>query len=156
VCLCLDELGGCRRPLLFRYREERYLVEEQICTQTQDLDPATFQVKIISNADQFNSIGSRWDGLVCRAGVTHPFLSHAWLRTWWEAFGHGGKLLVVTVWAESGLLAAAPMQRTRMKFYGVEVEAITSVYNPHTPRFDFILAADAPREILYKLIWRTL
>jgi len=132
------------------------LVEAQICAQTQDLDPATFAVKIVSDADEFNSIGSQWDSLVCRAGVAHPFLSHTWLRTWWEAFGHGVKPFVVTVWAEADLLAAAPMQRTRMKFYGIPVDAITSIYNPHTPRFDFILAADAPREILYKLIWSKL
>jgi hypothetical protein len=43
-----------------------------------------------------------------------------------------------------------------MRFYGIPVEAITAIYNPHTPRFDFILAADAPREILYKLIWSEL
>jgi GNAT acetyltransferase-like protein len=48
------------------------------------------------------------------------------------------------------------MQRTRMKFYGIPVEAITSIYNPHTPRFDFILATDAPREVLHKLIWNKL
>jgi hypothetical protein len=48
------------------------------------------------------------------------------------------------------------MQRTTMKFYGVPVDAITSIYNPHTPRFDFILASDAPCGICHKLIWREL
>jgi CelD/BcsL family acetyltransferase involved in cellulose biosynthesis len=43
-----------------------------------------------------------------------------------------------------------------MKFYGVPVDAITSIYNPHTPRFDFIMASDAPCELLYKLIWTQL
>jgi CelD/BcsL family acetyltransferase involved in cellulose biosynthesis len=156
VCLCVDELGSCGGPLLFHYWEERHLVEAQICTQTQELDPASFHVKVISNADEFNSIGSQWDRLVQRAGVGHPFLSHVWFRTWWEAFGRGSSLYVVSVWADAELLAVAPMQRTRMKFYGIPVEAITSIYNPHTPRFDFILATDAPREILYKLIWNKL
>jgi len=129
------------------------LVEEQVCTQTQDLDAASLRVKVISAADEFNSIRSQWDSLICRAGVVHPFLSHTWLRTWWEAFGRGSELYVVTVWAEADLLAAAPMQRTRARFYGVPADAITSICNPHTPRFDFILAADAPREILCELIW---
>ena len=69
--------------------------------------------------------------------------------------GAEGRLHVVTVWDGAELLAAAPMQRTTMKFYGVPLAAITSIYNPHTPRFDFILAADAPHDI-YRLIWREL
>ena len=128
------------------------MVEAQICTQTPDLAPATFQVKVISDADEFNAMGPQWDSLVSRAGISHPFLSHTWLRTWWEAFGHGCRLHVVTVWDHANLLAAAPMQRITMKFYGVPVDAITSIYNPHTPRFDFILFRRA-LELLYKLIW---
>jgi CelD/BcsL family acetyltransferase involved in cellulose biosynthesis len=156
VCICVDELGGRRRTLLFRYRKERHLVETQVCTQTQELNAANLQVKVISDENEFNSIGSQWHNLICRAGITHPFLSHTWFRTWWEAFGHGSTLYVVTVWAEAELLAVAPMQRTKMRFYGVPVDAITSICNPHTPRFDFILAADCPRESLYNLIWREL
>jgi hypothetical protein len=58
--------------------------------------------------------------------------------------------------ADGELVAAAPMQKTRMKLYGVPVDAITSIYNPHTPRYDFILAPDTPPEILYKVIWKKL
>jgi CelD/BcsL family acetyltransferase involved in cellulose biosynthesis len=132
------------------------LVEEQVCTQAQDLNPAAFQVKIISDPVEFYSIAPRWDRLVARAKTDHPFLSHTWLRTWWEAFGHGSQLYLVTVWAGSELVAAAPMQRKSTKFVFVRFDTITSIYNWHTPRFDFIVAADLPREMLHGLIWTKL
>jgi CelD/BcsL family acetyltransferase involved in cellulose biosynthesis len=132
------------------------LVEEQVCTQAQELDPAALQVKIICDPAEFYGIGSQWDRLVARARTSHPFLSHTWLRTWWEAFGHASQLFIVTIWAESELVAAAPMQRKQTKLFFVPFDTIASIYNWHTPRFDFILAADAPREILHKLIWNSL
>jgi CelD/BcsL family acetyltransferase involved in cellulose biosynthesis len=36
------------------------------------------------------------------------------------------------------------------------VDAIASIYNPHTPRFDFIFAEGWNRDLIYKLIWREL
>src|SRR5262245_60197582 len=66
LCLCLDELGSGCRALLFRYREEGHLVETQICAPAQDLGQTSFEVKVISDANEFNSIAPQWDSLVSR------------------------------------------------------------------------------------------
>jgi CelD/BcsL family acetyltransferase involved in cellulose biosynthesis len=132
------------------------LVEEQVCTQTQELDPALLQADVISDEARFNALEPEWDDLVERASIDHPFLSHTWLRTWWECFGKGQQLHVITVRAGGKLIAAAPMMRTKMRMFGLNVDTLTSMYNPHTPRFDFLIAGEAPREITYKLIWREL
>jgi CelD/BcsL family acetyltransferase involved in cellulose biosynthesis len=132
------------------------LVEEQTCTQTRELDRAPLQVEVISQPERFDSIALEWDDLVSRSAIDHPFLSHTWLSTWWECFGKGNELHLVTVRAGTQLVAAAPMMRTQLIFYGVKARALTSIYNPHTPRFDFIIAAEVPAEIIYRLIWREL
>src|SRR5204863_160409 len=60
---------------------------------------------------------------------------------------------MVHVRSRGELLAVAPMMRTRAAVYGIKADAIQSIYNPHTPRFDFIVGNNQdPR--LYEAIWR--
>jgi CelD/BcsL family acetyltransferase involved in cellulose biosynthesis len=131
------------------------LVEEQVCTQTQRLDPAELQLEVISAADRFHSIGREWDRLVARSAVDQTFLSHTWLRTWWESFGEGKQLHIVTLRAGGELVAAAPMMRTRARMYGLKLNTIESIYNPHTPRCDFIIANEREPGV-YERLWREL
>ena len=65
------------------------------------------QVEVIRDADRFNSLAPEWDGLVDEWGVDRLFLSHTWFRTWWEAFGLGKQLYIVTVRSAGRLVAAA-------------------------------------------------
>ena len=54
------------------------------------------------DAEGFASIRDEWEALAERQPI--PFLRHAWLRTWWDAFGEGE--LCVCVVREDGRLAA--------------------------------------------------
>ena len=38
------------------------------------------------------------------------------------------------------LIGAVPMMRSNERFYGLKINSIQSIYNPHTPRCDFIIA----------------
>src|SRR5207248_1296569 len=52
--------------------------------------PATgFTVEVISDYRAFLGLESSWNDLVHRAGIDHPFLTHEWVRTWWQCFGSG-------------------------------------------------------------------
>lgn len=130
--------------------------EEQVCTQTQDLAPAVLQTEVISSEARFNALEPEWDDLVSRAPLDHPFLSHSWLRTWWECFGKGRGLHLITVRAGQQLVAVAPMMRSRLSMYGLRCNALVSMYNPHTPRFDFIIAAESDEAVIQTMIWREL
>jgi CelD/BcsL family acetyltransferase involved in cellulose biosynthesis len=130
------------------------VVEEQVLAHAQGLRCADLQVEVIHDVDRFASIASEWDRLVDAWGVDRLFLSHTWFRTWWEAFGGGNALHVVTVRSDGRLVAAAPMMRVRASIYGFKVDTLHAIYNPHTPRYDFIVANQDQR--LYEAIWNEL
>jgi hypothetical protein len=161
----LVELGSRSRPLLLRYRKEGRVVEEQVFARAQELTPprtvgiaptaAEYTVEVIRDMARFNSIAAEWDRLVNESGIDRVFLSHAWFRTWWEAFGESNKLHVITIRSGGQLVATVPMMRTRASIYGLKVDALHAIYNHHTPRYDFIVASGhCPR--VYELIWREL
>ena len=130
------------------------MVEEQVLPQTQALTAAAPEIEVIRDIQRFNSIASDWDELVDEWGLDRLFLSHTWFRTWWESFGKDNQLHVVTVRAAGRLVAAAPMMRTHARIYGLKLDALQAIYNPHTPRYDFIVANQEPR--LYAAIWAEL
>lgn len=51
--------------------------------------PDAIRVRTLTDFASFLRLAPVWDDLLERAGVDHPFLSHEWLRSWWEAFGAG-------------------------------------------------------------------
>ena len=116
---------------------------------------ADLQVEVIDNLGRFNQIAREWDGLVDRSGLERLFLSHAWLQTWWEAFAGQRELHIVTVRIGGELVGAAPMMRSRDRLYGIRIDSVESIYNPHTPRFDFIVA-DGLNHIVYPALWKHL
>src|SRR5205814_7227078 len=80
---------------------------------------------------------------------------HTWFRTWWESFGSGKQLHIVTVRSGGELLAVAPLMRTDVSIYGLKTGALHAIYNLHTPRYDFIIGSNQdPR--LYAAIWNQL
>src|SRR6185436_1202155 len=105
-----------------------------------DLDALTpLDVEVIRDLDGFNSIAAEWDNLADRWAVDRVFLSHAWFRTWWEAFGMDNQLHIVTLRSKGRLVGAAPLMRVRLDICGFKANAFHAIYNPHTPRYDFII-----------------
>ncbi len=97
------------------------------------------RIEVVSSADALAAIGPAWDRLVGQAGITHPFLTHDWILSWWESFGAGRKLHVLLVWEGDELIGIAPLMISRARMYGFPVREIGFIYNDHTPRFDFII-----------------
>jgi CelD/BcsL family acetyltransferase involved in cellulose biosynthesis len=100
----------------------------------------TCTVEAITAADRLAELGSIWDELVARAGVTHPFSTHAWTQTWWESFGEGADLLVLLVRADGEPIAIAPFLRVTERMYGARQRCLRFLANDHSPRCDFIIA----------------
>ena len=86
------------------------------------------------------------------AGIRHPFLNHDWICTWWECFGPGRELYVILVMLNGVLRGIAPLMLSRKSIYGLRgVRSLGFLYNPHTPRCDFIVPHGA--EDIYHAIW---
>lgn len=117
-------------------------------------DGSELTVETISDAETFYSMEDSWNALVRAANLNHPFLTHQWIRSWWEAFGSGKTLHIVVVKAAGQPIGIAPLMLTRQKFYGVSLRSLEFISNVHTPRQDFIIASQTSEVI--RAIWNGL
>jgi CelD/BcsL family acetyltransferase involved in cellulose biosynthesis len=59
---------------------------------------------ILRDAADFASLEREWDDLYHHSPRATPFQSWAWLYSWWESYGAGYELRLVTVREGEGLL----------------------------------------------------
>ena len=111
-------------------------------------------VAVVTDETVFFDLEAEWNDAVDRAGLTHPFLRHEWIRTWWECFGSGGRLHILIVRAGGRIAAIAPLMAETVWMYGIPVRRLRLLHNDHTPRADFIVA-DRPDQS-YRAIWAAL
>jgi CelD/BcsL family acetyltransferase involved in cellulose biosynthesis len=69
---------------------------------------------IISDATRFAELKPEWDELVA-VGSANPFLTHAWLRAWWEHLGGSRRLAILAIRTGGQLVAAAPLSLSRAR-----------------------------------------
>lgn len=131
------------------------LLEEQLLTRTSQVEAHDLRIEVINDLESFNSLAAEWDGLVDRSGAERLFVSHAWLLTWWESFAGERELYIITIRKAHALVAAVPMMRNHQRMYGFRVGSIESIYNPHTPRWDFIVA-DGLHNVVHQMVWNHL
>jgi CelD/BcsL family acetyltransferase involved in cellulose biosynthesis len=115
------------------------------------------RTETISSYQAFLDLEPAWNEAVRAARIDHPFLEHAWLRTWWECFGAGSALHIVVVRedAESAeIIAIAPLISTSVRMFGVSLRRLGFFYNAHVPRAGFIVTQH-PAEA-YRAIWEHL
>jgi len=108
-------------------------------------------VETISNYQAFLDLEPVWRDVAEAAGCDHPFLEHAWVRTWWESFGAGSTLHILVLRAGKRPIAIAPLMLTPVRMYGVKVLRLGFLYNAHVPCADFLIS-DRPDEV-YRAIW---
>lgn len=117
-------------------------------------DSRTLTVEVISDFRSFLALEPVWNTLCDEAGIDHPFLSHEWLRTWWECFGEGHRLHLLLVKDQEAIIAAAPFMVTRGRMYGFPVRRLQLLYNHQSPRSELIITR-WPKET-YHAIWNHL
>jgi CelD/BcsL family acetyltransferase involved in cellulose biosynthesis len=64
---------------------------------------------ILTEDDALEGLATDWDDLVARCSRATPFQTHAWLASWWRAYGQPGRLRVVLVRRDERLVAAAAL-----------------------------------------------
>ena len=110
--------------------------------------------QVISDYTTFVDLEAEWNDAVDRAGVTDPFLRHAWLCTWWDCFAGNRQLHIVVVRQNERIVAIAPLMRETVQMYGLPIRKIDFLHNDHTPRIDFVVAGE--RAEACDAIWKTL
>jgi CelD/BcsL family acetyltransferase involved in cellulose biosynthesis len=108
-------------------------------------------VDVIRTSAELENIKPVWDDIVARSPLTHPFMTHEWIATWWECFGTNSELSVLLVRADSEPIAIAPFMRKTERVYGRNAMTLQLLANDHTNRGDVIVAARP--DDAYEAIW---
>jgi CelD/BcsL family acetyltransferase involved in cellulose biosynthesis len=137
-------------------------------TETRPVVPAEFRipnpeprVTVVDDYDEFVGLEREWNEAVARARISHPFLRHEWVRTWWDSFGSSNRarearlqLHIVVVRNEGGIVGIAPLMRENVVMYGLPVRRLALLANDHTPRTDFVTVGT--EDDVYRAIWSVL
>jgi CelD/BcsL family acetyltransferase involved in cellulose biosynthesis len=71
-------------------------------------------VAILKEAQEFAVLKEEWEDLYRNSPRATPFQSWAWLYSWWEFYGEGYELRLITVRSDEGLLIGlAPLMLER-------------------------------------------
>jgi len=110
--------------------------------------------QVVTEYRTFVELEREWNDAVIRSHVSHPFLLHEWVRTWWDSFGDGRRLHIVVARDRDGIAGIAPMIAEQIHMYGVSVRKLDLLHNDHTPRADWIIAR-SPSDT-YSALWHAL
>jgi CelD/BcsL family acetyltransferase involved in cellulose biosynthesis len=111
-------------------------------------------VEVIASSAELANLKPVWDRLVTESPLTHPFMTHEWISTWWECFGDNSELCILLVRANGDPIAIAPLMRTTERVYGRQVRTLQFPANDHTNRCDVIVTTRAGDA--YAAIWNFL
>lgn len=107
---------------------------------------------VVDDRAEFLALGEAWNRLLAESPQqSNVFLTHEWFRAWWEAFGEGSEMQVLTLRAGGRLIGIAPLMRSRASYHGVPIRLLSLIANDHTNRCEFILA-ERPRECVQAVL----
>jgi len=113
------------------------------------------EVEPVTEWSAFLALRDGWNELWERSPERdNPFLSHEWLRAWWDAFGSGRQLLVLRLTDGGRLVALAPLMVMSSRYHGAPIRVVSLIANDHTNRSEFILSerpAECVRAVLEHL-----
>lgn len=109
------------------------------------------RTETVSDYQAFLDLEPAWNAAVSAAGIDHPFLEHAWVRTWWDCFGGDSALHIVVVKESGQVIAIAPLILTQIRMFRVPVRRLGFFHNAHVPRAGFIVCRR--HEDAYQAIW---
>lgn len=110
-----------------------------------DVAPAAraepYRVQAYAGREAFAALGAEWDGLLARGPVDLPFLRHAVLGAWLDAFAPPGAQLLVLCARDAGgaPVGFAPLLRERRR----GVVRLRAPASDHSCRVEWVLGRDA-------------
>jgi CelD/BcsL family acetyltransferase involved in cellulose biosynthesis len=74
-----------------------------------------YQIRLITSDEEFQSLESAWNQLLCQLHSTNIFLSFEWMWTWWRCLRRRKQLRLITATAGDRTVAIAPLMRDRRR-----------------------------------------
>lgn len=97
------------------------------------------RVEPLWGPDALRELQPIWNPLVAASRMEHPFATHEWISSWWEAFGHGSSLAVFVARAGGVVTGIAPMMPAHGPGRRWLAPRWRSLHNAHTPRLDWVV-----------------
>jgi CelD/BcsL family acetyltransferase involved in cellulose biosynthesis len=107
-------------------------------------------IQTVTTTAGLRELETDWNDLLTRADVPHPFLTHEWVRTWWDCFAQDARLHIVVARDGDRPVAIAPLMRDTVWRYGLRVRRLRLLCNDHTPRFDFLAESQEACQALWQ------
>ena len=76
------------------------------------------KVVVINKAKDFAALEEEWDELYRNSPLATPFQSWAWLYSWWEFYGGGYELRLITIRNDGFLVGLMPLMLQRLAGFG--------------------------------------
>jgi CelD/BcsL family acetyltransferase involved in cellulose biosynthesis len=76
------------------------------------------EIAVLEDAKGFAALEEEWENLYHNAPLATPFQSWAWLYSWWEFYGEGYDLRLITVRSEGLLVGIVPLMLKRRWGFG--------------------------------------
>jgi CelD/BcsL family acetyltransferase involved in cellulose biosynthesis len=76
------------------------------------------RTKVLRSAQEFAALEEEWEDLYHDSPQATPFQSWAWLYSWWEYYGEGYELRLITVWEGAVMVGLVPLMLRRRWGFG--------------------------------------
>lgn len=124
-------------------KETEALYEDLLAPKRGTARTSRVDVATVTDEAGLRALAPEWTALHARVGHDHPFVSHEWVQSWWQAFGAGHQLHVVVARRGGECIGIAPFMQGPARMYGVPFEQLELIGNVHTPRNDLLCAEPA-------------
>ena len=101
---------------------------------------ADIQIRVATNAHDFQRLRESWDAVVNDCDYAPLHVTSPWIARWWNCFGGGGDVELLTVLLEDdlGAFGLAPLLRTRTRVGPFPVDTLRLLGNDVSARSEII------------------
>jgi CelD/BcsL family acetyltransferase involved in cellulose biosynthesis len=102
----------------------------------------------VSRVEDFLLLKKAWDELLEMSEFASVFLSHGWIRCFWDAWGSDKRLMILVARLGENLMGVAPLMLYNGKHLGVSAKILSFIENDESPHCDFVVNQHAHREVV--------
>lgn len=98
-------------------------------------------LEVIDSLEAMRAVSAEWGALLETYGGRNLFLTPAWNRAWWRAFGADKRLRLLMLREGARLVGVLPCMLYSLRLRGLPVRVLGSFNNQHVSRADLVAVA---------------
>lgn len=100
----------------------------------------TLDLDVLTTLDEIDALRPEWNDLLQQDPARNLFLTHAWNRAWWHAFGSDKALRLLAIRCHGRLVGLAPYMLYPSRIGGMAARVLGTFTNPHVSRTNVLIA----------------